>query len=83
MLADKPPFAWSCVEDNIYLTVNPATLELNAEMNTYIFVLTDRLARLHLTHKEWSFTPAQELDLGQLGPGCTVSPIEGLLMLSK
>ncbi|CAL5218786.1 g508 [Coccomyxa viridis] len=31
---------------------------------------TDHVARLHLTHKEWSFTPADDPELSELGFGC-------------
>ena len=60
------------MEDNINLSVTSVFLELNVEMETYMIILTDHAARLHLTHKEWSFTSADDLSLGDLGPGCLV-----------
>lgn len=70
-----PPFGWTCVEDNISLTVT-RTSELNMVMDTFMIITTDHWARLHLTRKEWSFIPANDLNTGSLpvGPGCMVQP---------
>ena len=41
-------------------------------MDTHMIIYTDQVARLHLTHKDWSFIPADNLNLSDLGPGCMV-----------
>ena len=60
------------MEDNIRLTVTCEAVELNLEMDTYMIILSHHAARLHLTHKEWSFTAADSSSLRDLGPGCMV-----------
>ncbi len=60
------------MEDNINLSVASNTLELKLEMATHMITHTDHVARLHLTHKEWSFTPADDPELSELGFGCMV-----------
>ena len=61
------------MEDNVSLTVARAS-ELTMVMDTYMIIITDHPARLHLTRKEWSFIPADGLSLGGLAPGCVVQP---------
>ena len=74
LLSERPEGEWSCVEDNINLTLSTIDLELHIEICTYLVVVGRRIVRFRLAHKDWSFMPAAEHDpsLAQLGPGCMV-----------
>ena len=61
------------MEDNINLSVASNTSELKLAMESHMIIHTDHVARLHLTHKQWSFIPAEDSNLSDLGPGCMVA----------